>query len=117
MNFLVKLIVNAIAVVVTAWILGDSIQLDGFGTAIIVALVLVLLNITLKPVLVIFTLPATVFTFGLFLFVINALVILAADYLVSGFSVQSFWWALLFSLVLSIINSMLFSLGDKKALN
>ena len=115
MNFLIKLIVNAIAVVVTAWILGDAIQLDGFSSAIIVALVLVLLNITLKPVLVIFTLPATIFTFGLFLFVINALVILAADYFVSGFSVASFWWALLFSLVLSIINSMLFSLGGKTA--
>jgi putative membrane protein len=88
------------------------VMLSGFGTAIIVAIVLGLLNLTIKPLLILLTIPATVVTFGLFLFVINALVIMAADSLVGGFAVQSFWWALLFSLLLSFINSLLFRLGD-----
>ena len=112
-TLLIKLIVNTLSVFITAWILGDAVVLSSFGTAILVALVLAVFNITLKPLLIFFTLPATLVTFGLFLFVINALVIMAADYMISGFEVASFWWALLFSLVLSIVNSMLFSLGDR----
>lgn len=113
-NLLIKLVVNTLGVFVTAWILGDAVILDGFGTALWVALVLAVFNVTLKPLLVLFTLPATIFSFGLFLFVINALLIMGADALIDGFALKSFWWALLFSLVLSIINSMLFRLGDNK---
>lgn len=111
-NLFIKLVVNTLSVFVAAWILGDAIELSGFGTAILVALVLAVFNITLKPLLIFFTLPATIFTFGLFLFVINALLIMGADALIGGFEVRNFWWALLFSLLLSVINSMLFSLGD-----
>ncbi|WP_417592349.1 phage holin family protein [Owenweeksia hongkongensis] len=114
-TLIIKLIVNTLSVFITAWILGDSVALSGFGTAILVALVLAVFNVTLKPILVFFTLPATLVTFGLFLFVINALIIMAADALISGFYVANFWWALLFSLVLSLINSMLFSLGDGRS--
>ena len=70
-----------------------------FGIAVIVALVLSLLNFLVKPLLVILTLPVTIITFGLFLLVINALIILMAGGLVSGFAVDGFWWALLFSLL------------------
>jgi len=97
----------------TAWILGDAVYLDGFSTAIGVAIVLGLLNAFVKPIMVIFTLPATVFSLGLFLFVINALVIMLADYFVSGFAVSSFLWALIFSLVLSVVNSLLRNLGEE----
>ncbi len=112
-NWLIKLVVSTLGVFVTAWILGDAIVLTGFTSALLVALVLSIFNVTLKPLLIFFTLPATIFTFGLFLFVINALLIMGADALVDGFAVRNFWWALLFSFVLSIINSMLFSLGDR----
>lgn len=113
-NFLLKLIISTLSVFITAWILGDAIVLDGFGTAILVALVLAVFNVTLKPVLIFFTLPATLVTFGLFLFVINALVIMATDYFIAGFTVASFWWALLFSLVLSVVNGLLYGLGDQR---
>lgn len=111
-SLLIKLVVNSLSIFITAWILGSAVQLTNFTSAIWVAVVLALLNVTLKPVLVFFTLPATLVTFGLFLFIINALVIMAADSLVDGFGVQNFWYALLFGLVLSIVNSMLYRLGD-----
>lgn len=113
-SILLRLLVNTLSVFFTAWILGDAVQLDGFTSAIGVAIVLGLLNVFIKPLLVIFTLPATLFTFGLFLFVINALVIMLADSMLSSFHVASFWWALLFSLVLSFINSLLRNLGEDR---
>ncbi len=112
-SLIIKLIVNTLGVFVTAWILGDAVILTGWLSALFVAVILAVFNVTLKPLLIFFTLPATIFTFGLFLFVINALLIMGADALVSGFEVRNFWWALLFSFLLSIINSMLFSLGDR----
>lgn len=105
--------VNTLSVFATSWILGDAVYLANFWTAILVAFVLSVFNITLKPILILFTLPATIFTFGLFLFVINALVIMATDALIKSFEVRNFWWALLFSLVLSLVNSLLFRLGDR----
>ncbi len=111
-SLLIRLIVNTLSVFLAAWILEPYVQLSGFGTAILVAIVLGLLNLTIKPLLILLTIPATLVTFGLFLFVINALVIMAADSLVGGFTVQNFWWALIFSLLLSFINSLLFRLGD-----
>ena len=107
MRFLVKLLVNALAVYLTATLL-KGVHLNDFWTAVIVALVLVLLNATLKPILVILTIPATILTLGLFLVVINAIIILAASWLLAPkFSVDNFWWALLFSIILSFINSIL----------
>lgn len=111
-NLLIKLIVSTLSVFITAWILGDAVSLDGFGSAILVAVVLTVFNVTLRPVLVFLTLPATLVTFGLFLFVINAIIIMAADHLIGGFSVANFWWALLFSLVLSVVNGLLYGLGE-----
>jgi len=111
-NVLLKLVVNALAVFFTAWILGDAVVLHGIVGALAVAIVLALLNLTVKPLLLILTIPFTVLSFGLFILVINALVIMAADGLLDSFSVANFWWALLFSLLLSFINSLLMSLGD-----
>lgn len=108
MNFVLKLLLSALAVVVLANIL-PGVTVDSFLTAIIVALVLSLLNFLVKPILIIFTLPITILTLGLFLLIVNALIILLADWLVHGFSVSSIWWALLFSLLLSLLNSILHS--------
>lgn len=114
MNIFFKIIINSLAIVITAWLLGDAIVLDGFTMAIGVAIVLSIFNVTLKPLLIILTLPATIFSFGLFLFAINALVIMAADSLLDGFEVRGFGWALLFSLILSLVNSFLVNLGKNK---
>lgn len=90
---------------VTAWIL-PGVHIDDYFTGIAVALVLAFLNAFLKPLLVLFTLPATLFTFGLFLVVINALIIVLADGIVPGFEVDGFGWALLFSILLSLTTSL-----------
>ena len=83
---------------------------DGYGTALIVAVVIAILNMFVRPLLIFFTLPATIVTLGLFLFVINAAIILLADNLVSGFAVSGFLVALIFSILLSVFRSALFSL-------
>ena len=106
MDFIIKLFLNAIAVVITAYLL-PGVHLENFGYAILLAAVLSLLNVSIKPILIVLTIPATVFTLGLFLLVINAFMILIADWIITdGFNVDGFWWALLFSIVLSIINSI-----------
>lgn len=106
MNLLIRLLINALAVFILAHIL-NGVTVNGYVGAVIVALVLAILNLFVKPVLIIFTLPVTILTLGLFLLVINALIILLADKLIDGFAVNSFWTALLFSILLSILQSFL----------
>lgn len=113
MNWIIRLLLNAVAVVLTAYLL-PGVDVTDYWTALIVAIVLVVANVVVKPVLVILTIPITIVTLGLFLLVINALIILMADYLVDGFSVNGFWWALLFSLILSIFNSLFDDLTKEK---
>jgi len=104
-----------VAVVILSKIL-PGVGVDTYLTAIIVAVVLSLLNFLVRPILIVLTLPITVLTLGLFLLFINAIIILLADYFIAGFSVSNIWWALLFSLLLSVLQSLLFSLlkEDKK---
>ena len=109
MKFILRILLSALAVVVLAKIL-PGVGVDTYTTAIIVAVVLSLLNFIVKPILVILTLPVTIITFGLFILIINAIIILLADRLINGFSVDTIWWALLFSLLLSFLQSILFSL-------
>ncbi|MBP9152921.1 MAG: phage holin family protein [Flavobacteriales bacterium] len=113
MNILVKIIISSLAVLLTAWLLPGA-HVTNYLDAIWVAIVLALLNGFLKPLLIILTIPITIFTLGLFLLVINAAIILMGSYMVNGFYVDGFWWALLFSLVLSIITSIMESLGGQK---
>lgn len=108
MNFILRLLVSAVAVLLTAWLL-PGVAIQSFGYAIIVALILALLNLIIKPILIFLTIPITIVTLGLFLLVINALMILLASEIVSGFYVDGFWWALLYSLILSLF-SYLFGL-------
>lgn len=107
--FIVQILIIALAVMLTAAIL-PGIKVKNYWSAIVVAIVLGLLNYFVSPVMVFLSIPITILTFGLFLFVINALIIMLAGYLVNGFEVKGFWWALLFSIVLSIISSLLQSL-------
>lgn len=106
MNFLIRLLVSTIAVILSAYIL-PGVSVDSFITAIIVAIILSLLNVIVKPILVVLTIPFTIFTLGLFLLVINAIIILMTDWIIDGFTVDGFWYALLFSIVLSLLNSLL----------
>lgn len=109
MKTIFKILLTAVAVVLIANLL-PGVQIQNFTNAILVAIVLGILRITVKPLLIFFTLPATIVTLGLFLLVINACIILLADYFVGGFAVAGFWTALLFSLLLSLFQSILFSL-------
>lgn len=111
MKLLIRLLMTAIVVFLLANFL-PGMGVDSYWTAIIVAVVLGLLNLIVRPILVIFTLPITILTLGLFLLVINALMILLCDAIIGGFDVDGFWYALLFSLCLSIIQSILFSVLD-----
>ncbi|MBL7912657.1 MAG: phage holin family protein [Bacteroidia bacterium] len=115
MNFILKIIISALAVFIVANIL-PHVTVDDYLSALMVAVVLAFLNTIVKPILTILTIPITVFTLGLFLLAINAFIIIFAEKLVSGFHVDGFWWALLFSLILSLITGILnalFGVNDK----
>ncbi|WP_460219984.1 phage holin family protein [Psychroserpens sp. MEBiC05023] len=114
MNLLIRLLVTAGIVMLLSHFLS-GVAVSGYEAALIVAVVLALLNTVVKPILIILTIPITILTFGLFLFVINACIILLADKFIDGFGVNGFWTALLFSILLSISQSIAYSiLKDKK---
>lgn len=106
MGLLLIWLLNAIALLIVAYIL-PGITVASFGSALIAALVLGLLNTLVKPVLVILTLPITVVTLGLFLLVLNALVFWFVGSVLKGFQVEGFWWAFLGALIYSIIAGLL----------
>ena len=108
MKLLFKILLTALAVIVLSYFL-PGVEVTNFISAIIVAVVLGILRVTVKPILIVLTLPITILTLGLFLLVINAIIILLAGYFVTGFAVSGFWVALLFSLLLSVFQSILFS--------
>lgn len=115
MDFIIKLFLNAIAVVLAAYIL-PGVHIENFWYAVLLAALLSLLNVSVKPLLVLFTIPFTIFTLGFFLLVINAFIIeIAAWVLTPNFEVASFWSALFFSILLSIINSVFERLTVKPA--
>ncbi len=113
MNFMIKLLITALAVIISSYLL-PGVQVDSFLTAVIIGAVLAVLNVTLKPLLIILTIPATILTLGLFILVVNALIILVADWFVPGFNVDGFWWALGFSLILWLVNTILQDMGGTK---
>jgi len=104
-KWLIKVLVCSVNVFILAYIL-PGITIVDFFTAIVVAVVLSLLDAIVKPLLILFTLPVTILTLGLFLFVINASIILLDAYFVHGFEVESFWHAMLFGALLSFFNSL-----------
>lgn len=112
MNFIIRLLLSTLAVMLTSYLL-PGVDVKDFVSALLVAAFLALMNVTLKPILIILTIPVTVITFGLFLLVINAFVIMMADSLIDGFMVNGFWWAMFFSLIMSIVTSIFESLSRK----
>jgi putative membrane protein len=113
MNGIVRFLLSGLAVLLTAYLL-PGVHVDHYGYALLAAIFISLANVLVKPVLVILTIPITVITLGLFLLVVNALIILLVEAIVPGFSVDGFWWALAFSLILSIFNSMFSGLATEK---
>lgn len=106
MGILIRWLISAGAIIIASYLL-PGVHVESFVTALIVAVVLGILNAILKPILFLLTLPITILTLGLFSLVLNAIMILLASQFVSGFMVDGFFWALLFSIVLSLINSVL----------
>lgn len=114
MNLLIRLFITA-AVAYGLSIILKGVHIQNFTDALILAIVLAVLNTFIKPILVILTLPITIITMGLFLFVINALIILLADRLMDGIRIDGFWWAAIFSLILSVASSVVYSMVEKKS--
>jgi putative membrane protein len=106
MNILINWVVNALVIMVAAYLL-PGVHVENYLTALVLALVMGILNILIKPLIIFLTLPITIVTFGLFLFVINALMVIIASHVVPGFSVDGFWWAVIFSIVIALINMVL----------
>ena len=113
MNGLIRFLLSGLAVLLTAYLL-PGVDVEHYGYALLVALGLSVANMIVKPILIVFTIPITIFTLGLFLLVINAVIILLVDYFIPGFNVDGFWWALAFSLILSVINSLFTDLSKDK---
>jgi putative membrane protein len=113
MRFLLKFVLSVIGIVAVTKIL-PGVHINNWETAAILVIVLAILNLIIKPILIILTIPITILTLGLFLLVINAMIILAADYLIQGFYVDGFIWALIFSLVLSLIHWLIDSIVPER---
>jgi len=105
MNPIVRLLLSGVAVMLTAYLLPGA-HVQDYWAALLVAVLISVSNVIVKPILILFTIPITILTLGLFLLAINAIIILMVDYFVDGFYVDGFWWALAFSLILSVFNSL-----------
>lgn len=100
------LIINSIVVFIGAYIL-DGVKIKSFWTAIGVAILLGLINMFIKPLILLLTLPLTILTLGLFVLVINAWILMIIDKMVDGLTIKGFWWAVLYSVIISVLNSFL----------
>lgn len=113
MQFILKLVISSLAILVTSYFL-PGVKIDSPWTAVILAATLAFLNAIIKPLMIILTIPITIISLGLFLIVINAFIILFADYIVDGFEVSGFWWALIFSIILSLVTSLFERLNNNE---
>ena len=111
MLFFASLIVNTLAVLITAFIL-PGVVVKSFFTGLAVAVLLGMVNMFLKPILVLLTIPLYILTLGFFSFIVNALLVIIVSKIVPGFEVKNIWWAMLFSAILSLVTSFLFSLSS-----
>jgi len=111
MNWIGELVVRALILLATSYLI-PGFHIGSFTTALVVAIVMAVLNFLVKPLLVFLTLPVTILTLGLFLFVINAILLIVASNFVSGFAIDSFGTALLASLVISVFSSIANNLLD-----
>lgn len=113
MSWLGRILISSLSVMLLAWLL-PGITVNGYLAAVLVAIVLSFLNGIVKPILIVLTIPVTIVSLGLFLLVINAGMVMLADRMLDSFTVRGFWWALLFSFLLSIVNSILIKPTQKR---
>jgi putative membrane protein len=106
MKTIIHWVVSALAILITAYLL-PGVHVSGIFAALVLAVVLGAINTILRPILILLTLPITIVTLGLFVLVINALLVMLASYIVPGFAVAGFWSAFLFGIVLAIVNWIL----------
>lgn len=113
MRFLVRTMTSALSIFLVAALM-PGVQVTSMSMAILISLLLILLNVFVKPLFIFLTLPITVFSLGLFLLVINAVIILIASHLLhTGFKVDGFWSAMLFSILVSLTTGVFNSIGDR----
>ena len=105
MIIILKILITAVVAFLLTKVLS-GVHFDSFGTAVLFAVVLAILNLFVKPILQLFGLPLTIITLGFFALVINALIILLAAYFIDSMRVDGFWWAFIFSILLSVITSL-----------
>lgn len=108
MKMVLNLLLSTVAIIVTAYVIQD-VEVDGFLTALVVAVILGIINAVVKPVIKLLTLPINILTLGLFSFVITALMVMLTAAIVPGFTVTGFLPALLFGILLSLVNGILFA--------
>lgn len=114
MSIIINWVVAALAIMVSAYLL-PGVVVDGIVTALVLAVVLGAINAFIKPVLIVLSLPVTILTLGLFILVIDAVLIMLAASIVPGFAVAGFWWALIFAVVLAVVNSVVGHFAPDKA--
>jgi putative membrane protein len=112
MNLLYRLLLNTLAIIIVAYLL-PGVSVSGFWIALVVAIVLGIINTFIKPILFILTLPLTILSLGLFYLVLNAVLIQLTSAIIDGFNIKNFWWAILFSLVLALVNAVFHSFSNK----
>lgn len=105
MKFLVRLLITAVVAYGLSMILKPHIIIDSFSTALVFVIVLGILNAIVKPILILLTLPITILTLGIFLLIINVLMVILADKFVEGIHIDGFWWAFIFGILLSFLSS------------
>ncbi len=115
MNVLISWFLASAAILVSAFVL-PGVQVEGLVVALVLAVVLGAINAFLRPILIFLTFPITILSLGLFILVLDALLIMLAALVVSGFSVGGFWWALLFALVLTLVNAVFYRLAEGEKL-
>ncbi len=101
------LIVNSLVIFFFAYVLS-GVKIKSFFTAVGISILLAIINTFIKPLIVFLTIPLTVLTLGLFIFVINAWIFMMIDAMLEGFEIKNFWWALLYSMLISAANTLLF---------
>lgn len=111
MKTFINWVISAVAIIIAAYVL-PGVNVDGFLAALVLAVVLGAINAFIKPIILFLTFPINIVTLGLFTLVINAGLVILASYVVPGFSVASFWWAMLFSIVLSFVTTVFSSFGS-----
>jgi putative membrane protein len=113
MKFIIRLLITAAIAYGLSMIFSPHIRIDSYATALIFSLVLAFLNAILKPILIILTFPITILTLGLFLLVINVLMVILAGKFVEGIHIAGFFWAFIFAMLLSFLSSVLSNIGRK----